>query len=352
MNALIRPSDEGLYCEAGDFYIDPWRPVARAVVTHAHSDHARPGCQHYLAARAGEHLLRMRLGAQANIECVAYGEPVTHQGVRISLHPAGHMLGSAQVRLEHDGHVAVVSGDYKLQDDPTCERWEPVPCDHFVTESTFGLPIYHWPEPADVFDQINKWWRDGASAGKCSILYAYAIGKSQRVLAGVDPSIGPIYTHGAVENGVEAYRRSGVAMPPTVPVSTTKPRHNFRGALVIAVPSAHGSAWTRRFGPMRTAMASGWMMIRGTRRRRAVDRGFVLSDHIDWDSLMTAVEACGPQQVSVTHGYSSVVARYLRERGYDARAIDTRFRAEEEDESDDDASGGDNSDDDLGAGGR
>lgn len=336
MPPLLEISSAGLYCRPGDFWIDPWRPVTRAVVTHAHSDHARPGSRHYLAAADNRALLPMRLGSEAELELVPYGEPVTHGGCTITLHPAGHMLGAAQVRVEHRGRVAVVTGDYKLGPDPTCLCWEPVPCDLLVTETTFGLPIYRWPDPATVAADLNRWWRSNAEQGRTSVLYGYAIGKSQRLLAMLDAEIGPIYTHGAVERGVRAYRDSGVALPETIPVSSTARGHDFAGAMILAVPSAHGTPWLRRFGDAATAMASGWMMVRGQRRRRSMDRGFVLSDHVDWPSLLEAVEACGCQQVWATHGSTRPVVRYLRERGLEARALETRFGDEEESEVEDD----------------
>ncbi|QEG40951.1 ligase-associated DNA damage response exonuclease [Roseimaritima ulvae] len=328
MNDLLQMTERGLYCKTGDFYIDPQRPVDRAVVTHAHSDHARWGCKHYLAAVDCEHLLRMRMSKDAEFQFLPYGQSIRVGGVEISFHPAGHMLGSAQVRLEHRGKIAVAMGDYKLGVDPTCHSWEPVRCHLLVTESTFGLPVYRWkPEPFTT-DQINQWWRASRDEGRCCLLYGYAVGKSQRLLAGLDPSIGPIYTHGAVEKGTQAYRETGVQMPATTYVGSITEKHDWRGAMVVAVPSAHGSPWIRRFGPIRTAMASGWMAVRGARRRRSVDRGFVVSDHVDWPSLIEAVEACDPETLWVTHGYSAVVARYFQERGRDAHVIDSRHRSE------------------------
>lgn len=333
MDNLLQSTELGLYCPVGDFYIDPRRPVERAVVTHAHSDHARWGCRRYLAAKPGEHLLRMRMNPDAEFEFLAYGESIKVHGVEVSFHPAGHILGSAQVRLEYQGRVAVVSGDYKLGQDPTCTGWQPVKCHLFVTESTFGLPIYRWPCEQSVAASINTWWRESRDAGKCCLLYAYAVGKSQRVLASLDPSIGPIYTHGGVEKANEAYRKSGVSLPNTTYVDSSHGKIDFTGAMVIAVPSAHGTPWMRKFGRTSTAMASGWMSIRGSRRRRAVDRGFIMSDHVDWPSLMLAIEACDAQTVWVTHGYSAAVARYLQERGHDALPLDSRTRSEgEEDE--------------------
>ncbi|MCC9599235.1 ligase-associated DNA damage response exonuclease [Stieleria sp. JC731] len=330
---LLESTERGLYCPIGDFYIDPRRPVERAVVTHAHTDHARWGCKQYLSAKEGEHLLRMRMSPDAQFDFLPYGKQVTHHGVRVSFHPAGHILGSAQVRLEYRGQIAVVAGDYKLGPDPTCESWEPVPCDLFVTESTFALPVYRWQDQDEIFASINRWWRRSADEGKCCLLYGYAVGKSQRLLAGLEPSIGPIYTHGAVEKGVQAYRASGVHLPMTTYVGEVKQKADFAGAMVVAVPSAHGTPWMRRFGNVSAAMASGWMMIRGTRRRRAADRGFVLSDHVDWTTTLKAIELCNPQQVWVHHGYSAILARYLNSIGRTAIALDQTGRR---DDSEDD----------------
>ncbi|HEX6042260.1 ligase-associated DNA damage response exonuclease [Longimicrobium sp.] len=325
---LLRSTDRGLYCEAGDFYVDPWQPVDRAVITHAHGDHARWGSQSYLGSREGERVLRTRMGPGARIRTVDWGETVSVNGVRVSLHPAGHILGSAQVRVEHGGEVWVVSGDYKTEADPTCTPFEPVRCHTFVTESTFGLPIYRWRPDREVFAQIDAWWRSNAQQGRASLLFGYALGKAQRLLAGIDPSIGPIYTHGAVERLTADYRDTGVPMPPThSPVG--QPRgHDWGGAMVVAPPSAHGTPWMRRFGNASTAFASGWMRVRGHRRRRSVDRGFVLSDHVDWPSLLQAIAATEAECVWVTHGYREPVVRWLRERGLQAQAVASRWEGE------------------------
>jgi putative mRNA 3-end processing factor len=328
---LLQLTDSGLWCPAGDFYIDPWRPVERAIITHGHSDHARAGSARYLAAAPGVQVLRSRLGPDAVIDTLTYGEAVEHQGVRISLHPAGHILGSAQVRLERAGHVAVVSGDYKVEADSTCAPFEPVRCHLFVTESTFGLPVYRWPAQAEVFADVNAWWRANRDAGRASLLFGYSLGKAQRLLAGVDPSLGPIATHGAVERLCRDYRAAGVALPPTTPVNEQPRDTDWAGALVLAPPLAHGSRWERRFGNAATGFASGWMRIRGPRRRRAVDRGFVLSDHADWPGLLGAITATGAQEVWVTHGYVAVLVRHLQERGIDARGLRTEFEGERDD---------------------
>jgi putative mRNA 3-end processing factor len=322
---------EGLYCVPGDFYIDPWRPVDRAVITHAHGDHARWGHRHYLASDASVGILKSRLGADINIDGLAYGERVVHKGVAISLHPAGHVLGSAQVRMEHEGEVWVASGDYKVEPDKTCAPFEAVRCHTFITESTFGLPIYRWDPQQEVFDEINRWWRRNADEGRTSVLYAYAFGKAQRVLSGLDTSIGPIVCHGAVEPLNRVYREGGIELPDTRLVSETG-KEEMKRALVLAPPSAAGSTWTRRFGDYSDAFASGWMLLRGARRRRGVDRGFVLSDHADWPGLLGAIEATGAQQVVVTHGSIPVMVRWLRQIGLDAKAFDTEY-GDEDDEA-------------------
>lgn len=328
--ALLNVTPRGLYCPQGDFYVDPCRSVDRAVVSHAHTDHAHWGCRRYLAAAPSEHLLRMRMNKDAEFEFLGYGESTSIGGVQITFFPAGHILGSAQIRLVHRGQTVVVTGDYKLGEDSTCQSWEPVRCHTLITESTFGLPVYRWQSQEDIFESINHWWRQQAGNGKCCVIYGYAVGKSQRLLSGLDPAIGTIYTHGAVEKGTDAYRRSGVAMPPTTYVGSISGKHDYRGGIVVAVPSAHGTPWMRRFGKVSTAMVSGWMMVRGNRRRRSVDRGFVLSDHVDWPELMTAVKLSEAESVWITHGYSATVARYLSENGYDARVLESLARTGDE----------------------
>ena len=325
---LVVARPEGLYCPPGDFYIDPWRPVSHALITHAHGDHLHAGHAHYLTAEPGRHVVRARLGDVA-LDTLPYGERLVHRGVTVSFHPAGHVLGSAQVRLAHGGRTWVVSGDYKTGPDATCPPFEPVPCDTFITESTFGLPVFRWAPQAQLFDEINAWWRANASAGRASVLYAYAFGKAQRVLAGVDTSIGPIVTHGAITTLNDAYRSSGVPLPPTQSASETGPADLAR-ALVLAPPSAQGSPWLKRFGAFSDAFASGWMQLRGTRRRRGLDRGFVLSDHADWPGLLEAIQATGAQRVIVTHGYVDPLVRYLAEQGWQAGAFQTRYGDEAE----------------------
>jgi putative mRNA 3-end processing factor len=311
---LVCQRAEGLYCPPGDFYIDPWRPVQRAVLTHAHGDHARRGHTNYLAARPGQHVLKSRLGDIA-LQTLDYGETVTIGAARVSLHPAGHVLGSAQVRIEHAGRVWVVSGDYKLAPDPTCAPFEPVRCDTFITESTFGLPIYRWPAAEAVYRDINAWWAANAAAGRPSLLFCYAFGKAQRILAGVDPTIGPVLVHGAVVPLNDAYAASGVRLPAVRRVSRRRqgrlPARADPGAAVRA-----GFAMDAALPGFSDAFASGWMQLRGTRRRRALDRGFVLSDHADWPALSQAIAATGARRIIVTHGYTAPMVRWLAEQGY------------------------------------
>jgi putative mRNA 3-end processing factor len=331
---LLRVTDRGLYCEAGDFYIDPWQPVQRAVITHAHGDHARWGSRHYLASDEGRRVLRTRLGVDASIQSVPSGESLQLGVARGSLHPAGHILGSAQLRVERGGEVWVVSGDYKTDPDPTCTPFEVVRCDTFITESTFGLPFYRWRPQDEVFAEIREWWSANAEAGRASIIYAYALGKAQRVLAGLfGAEIGPIYTHGAVERLTRDYREGGIALPATQHASAMPRGHDFAGSLIVAPPSAAGSTWVRRFGTASPAFASGWMQIRGARRRRAVDRGFVLSDHVDWPALLATIEATEAEHVWVTHGFREPVVRWLLVHGIDALSVASHWEGEEEVES-------------------
>ncbi|MBU70470.1 MAG: DNA ligase-associated DEXH box helicase [Cupriavidus sp.] len=329
---LIVARPEGLYCPPGDFYIDPWRPVARAVITHAHSDHARFGHAHYLCAEPGRGVLLARLPG-ISLDTLPYGQRITHHGVTLSLHPAGHVLGSAQVRLEHGGQVWVASGDYKVEADGTCDPFEPVRCDTFITESTFGLPIYRWPTQATLMAEIFHWWQVNAAAGRASVLYCYAFGKAQRILHGLMRHAGaalempgPIVIHGAMTNLNRAYAEAGVALPPTLTTADLPARSPaLQRALVVAPPSAQRSTWLRRFGSASDAFASGWMQLRGTRRRRGVDRGFALSDHADWPGLLSAIDATGAQRVIVTHGNVPVMVRYLSEQGLSAEAFTTEF---------------------------
>lgn len=334
---LIVPTDRGLYCAAGDFFIDPWRPVDRAIVTHAHSDHATHGSEHYLCSQVGVEVLRQRVHAGARIEGMDYGESTTIRDVKISLHPAGHLLGSAQVRVETKGRVEVVTGDYKTQADATCAAFEPVKCHRLITECTFGLPIYTWEPEANIATQINAWWRENRAANRTSVIFAYALGKAQRVLSLLDRSLiescgGQVVVHGSVKRFVEVYREAGVDLP-EVCTSTDESRKAVKGkGIVVAPPSVLGTPWLKKFAPASLGFASGWMMVRGNRRRRGVDRGFVLSDHVDWPGLLETIAATGCESVGATHGYTAVLARYLREQGMDADEVATRYVGESDSE--------------------
>ena len=328
MKPLLQVSANGLYCEPGDFYVDPWRPVERALITHAHSDHACRGSQRYLTSSSGEAVLRARVGADSVIETLAYGETLDLSGVTVSFHPSGHILGSSQIRIEYRGEIWVASGDYKLQADATCAPFESVRCHTFLTESTFGLPIYRWANQSDVVRDVHAWWRRNQEAGKASILFGYALGKAQRILALLDSAVGPIYCHGAVEKLNRVYRDAGVVLPPTLYAGEAERGTDWSRALILAPPSCNGTPWMRKFGKVSTAFASGWMRIRGTRRRRSIDRGFVVSDHADWPDLLAAIDATGAERVLVTHGYRSALVRWLEEHGKDAQVLETRFEGE------------------------
>lgn len=327
MPPLLRFIDQGIHCPEGGFHIDPWRPVPRALITHGHADHSRPGMGAYLATEGAAPVMRHRLG-DVTLDTIAYGERRAIGSVTVSFHPAGHVPGSAQIRVERGGEVWVVSGDYKTTHDGLSEPFEPLRCHAFVTESTFGLPVFEWRPQAEVAEAVNAWWRANAAEGRPSVLGAYALGKAQRVLASVDPSIGPILTHGAIENTNAVLRAQGYRLPPTIRVTAATKAREHPGALVMATPSAMGGAWMRRFPGAGTAFASGWMALRGVRRRRAADRGFVMSDHADWPGLNAAVEATGAERVFVTHGYTAIFARWLRERGLDAAPVETEWEGE------------------------
>jgi len=333
MSEAITLTPKGLYCPAGDFYIDPWKPVDRALITHAHADHARPGSSRYGAAQSGVGLLRQRLGASASIEGYGFGEQIQIGDAIASLHPAGHVLGSAQIRVEVDGEVWVISGDYKCDDDPSCEPFSPVPCDVFVTEATFALPIYRWDSIEQVMEQLMCWWAENEAAGKSSVVFCYALGKAQRLLAEIGRRTDrPIYVHGAVDTLLPAYREAGIDLAETIPVLDESKEKNFAGELVIAPPSAFGSPWMKRLGNCSTAFASGWMRVRGHRRRRGFDAGFVMSDHADWPGLLQTIEATGAKRVFATHGYSDTLARYLRDQGIWAEPLKTLFEGEGDDQ--------------------
>jgi putative mRNA 3-end processing factor len=323
---LIEATSQGLYCAAGDFYIDPWRPVEHAVITHAHADHARPGSRTYYTAPSGIPLLKKRLGADQAVQPLHYGRPYSFGDCTVSLHPAGHILGSAQVRVACGNAVWVASGDFKRGADPSCEPFELVPCDTFISEATFALPVYRWPEAHDVTAAIRDWWQANAAEGRASVLFTYALGKAQRILAELRAfTHQTVYLHGAVVPLTAIYRQAGRPMVPTAPVSMRDDSDGFGGELIIAPPSADTSGWMRRFRQPSTGFASGWMRIRGNRRRRGFDRSFVLSDHADWPDLLRTFAETGARRILTTHGRADELVAYLREQGYEAAPLTTPY---------------------------
>ncbi|WP_340153231.1 ligase-associated DNA damage response exonuclease [uncultured Marivirga sp.] len=329
MSSLLQFTNKGIYCAKGEFYIDPWRPVKKALITHGHADHSRPGHRYYLAHPQSKHIMQQRLGHDIQIETIDYNSNILINGVKVSFHPAGHIPGSAQIRLEFKGKVAVVSGDYKLEDDGLSTPFDSVKCHEFVTETTFGLPIYQWKPQNETFGEINTWWRKNKEEGKTSVIFAYALGKAQRIMKNVDTKIGEIYTHGAVENATEALRVTGLDLPETIKITNDIPKKNYAGNLVIATPASIGTPWMKKLAPYSTGIASGWMMLRGTRRRKAADRGFVLSDHADWNGLLEAVKLSEAQTVYSTHGYSNVFTKYLKEeKGLNAISLNSQIEGE------------------------
>lgn len=328
---LLELTDSGLFCPPAGIYIDPWKAVDQAVITHAHSDHSRWGMKHYLAHHHSAEVMKLRLGAEISLQTVAYQEPLDINGVKISLHPAGHIPGSAQVRLEYKGKVAVVSGDYKTENDGLSAPFEPIKCHEFVSECTFGLPIYKWESQVEIFQQINSWWKSNAAEGRNTVLFAYSLGKAQRILQNLDRNIGSVYAHGAVWNTNQALIANGIELWDVPRVTAELPKSTFKGSLIIAPPSAMGTPWMKRFGPYRTGICSGWMAVRGTRRRRSADRGFVLSDHADWEGLVSAITATEAEKVYLTHGSTASFGRFLQEeKGIDAVELKTLFGEEEE----------------------
>jgi putative mRNA 3-end processing factor len=319
---LLQWTPAGLYCAAGDFHIDPARKVERAVITHAHSDHARTGSSAYLCAEPGRDLLAARVGASARIETLPYGRELRIGAVRLSLHPAGHILGSAQVRVAGADGVWVVTGDYNANHaNPTCAPFAALRCDVLVTESTFALPVYRWPDPAEVFAAINAWWQRNQTLGLTSVLPAYPLGKTQRLLAGIDPSIGPIAVHGGARPLLDLYAAAGVDLPPTLPLTADSVRAlRGRGLLIHSSMAAEPAAFAA-LGPCAHGQASGWMLPRAARRRPGAGAGFVLSDHSDWDGLLQTVRSSGAARILVQHGAAACFARHLCEQGLAAAVL-------------------------------
>ncbi len=323
---LLVFNDKGIYCEQADVYLDPWLPVKNAIITHGHADHSRYGHQNYITHHTNVPIIKHRLG-DISVTGKDWSETFIVNSVKFSLHPAGHIIGSAQVRVEYKGEVWVFTGDYKTEDDGIAVPYEVVKCNTFITECTFGLPAFKWLPQSEVMDSINTWWAENRAEGKTSILFGYSLGKAQRLLKYLDPTIGTIYTHGAIENMTKVVRPL-INMPPTTLITREINKKDFIGSIVLAPPSAHGSVWIRKMTPFVTGSASGWMAFRGARRRRAIDKGFVLSDHCDWYGLLDSIKATGAEKIIATHGYTEIFSRYLRELGYDARTAKTQYEGE------------------------
>jgi putative mRNA 3-end processing factor len=327
---LLVFNQKGIYCEVADVYIDPWKPVKKAIISHGHADHSRWGHQQYITHHSNVAIIKHRLG-DITVAGKEWNETFTINGVKFSLHPAGHIIGSSQIRVEYKGEVWVFTGDYKTEDDGLAVPYEVVKCHTFITECTFGLPAFKWVPQEQVFNDINTWWQQNREEGKTSVLFGYSLGKAQRILKHLDTSIGQIYTHGAVENMTEVIR-SIADLPPTHKITRDTKKEEIKGNIVIAPPSAHGSTWIKKMVPYVTASASGWMTFRGARRRRAIDKGFVLSDHCDWQGLLTSIKATDAEKIICTHGYTDIFSRFLAEQGYDARTEQTQYEEENAEE--------------------
>ncbi|MBO9666916.1 MAG: ligase-associated DNA damage response exonuclease [Bdellovibrio sp.] len=326
---LIRATNEGLYCPVGDFYIDPWRPVANAIITHAHADHAHWGSRQYYSSAKCAPLLQLRLGEDLPLQTYLPSEKFPMGKTWVSFHPAGHILGSSQVRIEYGSHVWVASGDYKRTPDPSCDPFEVVPCDTFISEATFALPVYQWDRGEVTAKKILEWWQQDQE--RPSLLFCYALGKAQRILAELARLTDrTIYIHGALEAITNIYRHAGVKMLPTASIFDHDKGYSFKGDLILAPPSAHRSPWMKRFKEPQTAFASGWMLVRGTRRRKGYEKGFALSDHADWNELNQTIQETQAQTIFLTHGRTDVLQRYLTEQGKTVRLFQTEYDAHEE----------------------
>lgn len=334
-NNLLKLTRKGLFCEKANFYIDPWGKVDRALITHAHADHARTGSRCYLAADSSKALLHKRLGKSQKIESLPYGQKLQIGEVSVSFYPAGHVLGSAQILVEYRGQRWLVTGDFKRQPDPSCTPFEVVKCDTLITEATFGLPVFQWQPIKEQIQKLAYWWKKNAENNVTSMVFAYSLGKTQRILAELKKhqvDMGPIYLHGAGFDLTQIYRQEGVDLPEFLPATIDRKlqsQKQFEKALVLAPPSALDSPWMKRFRSYSTAFASGWMQFRGRRRYQAYDLALVISDHADWPALLQTVRDSGAQKIIATHGYHETLARYLQEQGYQARSIKTEFVGED-----------------------
>ncbi|WP_124978746.1 ligase-associated DNA damage response exonuclease [Nonlabens xiamenensis] len=330
---LLQFTDKGIYCKQAGVYLDPWKPVKKALITHGHADHSRWGHHQYITHKDNVPIIKHRLG-DIEVTEVEYDKSFSINNVNFSFFPAGHIPGSSQIRVEHKGEVWVFTGDYKVENDGISVPFEPVQCDTFITECTFGLPAFKWQPQAQVMNDINTWCAQNNAEGKTSVIFAYSLGKAQRVIKHLDTSHLKIYCHGAVYKMTEVLRHQ-LDLPPTHLITRDTTKDELVGQIVVAPPSAHGSPWMRRMVPYVTSSASGWMTFRGARRRRAIDKGFVLSDHCDWEGLLQSIEATGCENVITTHGYQEIFARFLREeKGLNAISERTQYEGENLDSKD------------------
>jgi putative mRNA 3-end processing factor len=324
---LISVNNNGLYCAKADVYIDPWRPVKRALISHGHSDHMRWGNKYYLCQHDTVPVLKVRIGQDVSYESIGYGEIKLINGVSFSFHPAGHILGSSQIKVEYKGEIWVFTGDYKLYNDGLSQQFEPVLCNHFITESTFGFQ-----PPLKIFEEIRSWWIENQTNKINTIILCYSLGKAQSILNYFKNETSDIYLHGAVANLNDAFLETGYNFGGNRIVAESD-RKIISGGLIIAPPSAAGTPWMRTFGDYRVAMCSGWMQLRGARRRKGVDKGFVFSDHCDFDSLNQAVKLSKAENVYVTHGYEIQYAKWVEEAyGLRSSVIKTLYNEDEREE--------------------
>ena len=325
---LVKFTKKGIYCIPGKFYLDPWYPVEYAIISHGHADHARWGNKHYLCHNQSKAILQHRIGADISIESLPYNEYKVINGVKVSFHPAGHIIGSAQIRLEYKGYIVVFSGDYKTQPDFITTPFEPVKCHEFITESTFGLPIYKWKSEEELQQELQDWIVQNQQNNRTSVFLGYSLGKAQRIMKLVE-NVEEIYVHSAIHNLNKAIENSGISLPTTKLLTADFKKIEIQNKIVILPPALLGSKMIKKIPNAATAICSGWMQIRGNRRWKGVDAGFAVSDHADWDGLLSAVKATEAEKVYVTHGSQAVFSKYLNEIGIEAHELKTEFGEDE-----------------------
>jgi putative mRNA 3-end processing factor len=325
---LVKFTKKGIYCIPGKFYLDPWFPVEYAIISHGHADHSRPGNKHYLCQNDSKAIIKHRLGQDISIESLGYNEPKNINGVQVSFFPAGHVIGSAQIRLEYKGYVVVFSGDYKTQPDFISTPYEPVKCHEFITESTFGLPIYKWKKEEELQAELQNWILQNQQNNRTSVFLGYSLGKAQRIMKLIE-GVDDIYVHTAINNLNNAISGSGIELPKTRLLNYDFKKADIQNKIIILPPALLGSRMLKKIPNAATAICSGWMHIRGNRRWKGVDAGFSISDHADWDGLLEAVKATGAEKVHVTHGSQAVFSKYLNEIGIEAYELKTEFGEDE-----------------------